>query len=102
MEIKQSLEVVSRTGRYLVGFKKSIQACLAKRAVILIVSEKAEESMKKAAKSVSEVAGIPLLVVNLSPSEIGVALRKNFSVATMAIIDPGSADFRLEGGETSE
>jgi large subunit ribosomal protein L30e len=103
MDLKQSLEVVSRTGRYVVGFRKSIQACLTKRAAMLIVSGKAEESLKMAARSASDVSGVPLLIADLSPSEIGVALRKNFSVATLAIIDPGSADFgQMEGGESIE
>ncbi|MEM3096317.1 MAG: hypothetical protein QXV62_04890, partial [Nitrososphaerota archaeon] len=49
------------------------------------------------------VAGARLMITPLSPSEIGVALRKNFPVATLAIIDPGSADLgQMEAEEQSE
>ncbi|MEM3123696.1 MAG: ribosomal L7Ae/L30e/S12e/Gadd45 family protein [Nitrososphaerota archaeon] len=103
MDLKQSLEVVSRTGRYIVGYRKSLEACLSKRATLLIVSERTAEAVKSAVKSAAAVAGARLMITPLSPSEIGVALRKNFPVATLAIIDPGSADLgQMEAEEQSE
>ncbi|GBC69942.1 hypothetical protein HRbin01_01649 [archaeon HR01] len=99
MDIKQSLEVVSRTGKYVAGYRKTLHLCLNKRAELVIVSEKAKPEHLQALEYASKISGVPILKVGLSPSDIGVALRKNFAVASLAILDAGSADFGELQGE---
>ncbi|MCS7110402.1 MAG: ribosomal L7Ae/L30e/S12e/Gadd45 family protein [Candidatus Caldarchaeum sp.] len=92
MDLKQSLQVVSRTGSYVVGFKESLQKIEEKKAVVVVASTKTDPTLLTKIRIFAKAMEIPVVVTNLSPAELGLALRKPFPTSFIAVIDPGSSD----------
>ncbi len=100
MDIRQELAVINRTGKYVVGFRQSKIAALNKRARLLILARNCPETIKVEAEMVSNVSGVPLLKTELSAEDLGLALRKPFSTACIAVLDPGSSSIMEAVGES--
>ncbi|MEM2225498.1 MAG: ribosomal L7Ae/L30e/S12e/Gadd45 family protein [Candidatus Caldarchaeum sp.] len=92
MEVKQSLQVISRTGKYVVGYRQTLKELGRKKPVVVVASKKAEPTMLEAVKINAEAVGVPVLLTDLTPGELGLALRKPFPTSFIAVLDPGSSD----------
>ena len=101
--ITKSLEVVSRTGRYVVGYRSTIREMLNRKPAVVVASTKSSSSLLKRVRILSQSTGVPLLLTELTPAELGLALRKPFPTSFIAITDPGSSDIaeqvRAKSGE---
>jgi len=103
MEIGQELQVVSRTGKYVLGYRESLLAALNRRAKLLIVAKNCPETFAKEAKIVSNISGTPLLLTEYTREDLAGSLRKPFAASIMAILDPGSSNIlEAVGGEEFE
>jgi len=100
MDLRQELQVISRTGKYIIGFRESILAALNKKARVLILARNCPEKLLVEAKMVSGVSGVPLLMSSLSSEDIGASLRKPFRAAVLAVIDPGNSNILEAVGES--
>ncbi len=92
VDLKQSLEVVSRTGRYVVGYRRTVKEILARRPAAVVASTKSSGPLLKRVRILSQSMGVPLLLTELTPAELGLALRKPFPTSFIAVLDPGSSD----------
>jgi len=90
--ITKSLEVVSRTGRYVVGYRRTVREILARRPAAVVASTKSSGPLLKRVRILSQSMGVPLLLTELTPAELGLALRKPFPTSFIAVLDPGSSD----------
>ncbi|MEM4281402.1 MAG: ribosomal L7Ae/L30e/S12e/Gadd45 family protein [Candidatus Caldarchaeum sp.] len=98
MDVKQSLQVVSRTGKYVVGYRQTLKEIHRKRPVIVVASNKAERLMLDVIRINAKAVNIPVLLTDLTPSELGLALRKPFPTSFIAILEPGSSDIVEQAG----
>jgi len=92
MDLKQALQVIDRTGKYIVGYRETVKELYRKKPVLVIASKQAETNMLKTVKMVANSVGVPLLLTDLSPAELGITLRKPFSTSFIAVLDPGASD----------
>ncbi|MEM1943563.1 MAG: ribosomal L7Ae/L30e/S12e/Gadd45 family protein [Candidatus Caldarchaeum sp.] len=92
MDLRQALEVVNRTGKLLVGYRQTIKLVAEKRPVMVIASRKADTNLLKTVSMMAAASGIPLLLTDFSPAELGLSLRKPFPASFISILDAGSSD----------
>ncbi len=92
MDLKQSLQVVSRTGKFVVGYRRTLKEIYKKRPLIVVASKKASQPLLNTIRISAEAVGIPLILTDLTPAEIGLSLGKPFSASFLAILEPGSSD----------
>ncbi|MEM0440428.1 MAG: ribosomal L7Ae/L30e/S12e/Gadd45 family protein [Candidatus Caldarchaeum sp.] len=92
MDLRQSLQVVSRTGSYVVGYRQTLKKVIDKKAAVVVASTKSHPVLLTKMQIYSKANDVPLLLVDLSPAELGLALRKPFPTSFIGIIDPGSSD----------
>lgn len=92
MDLKQSLQVVSRTGSYVVGYRQTLKKVIDRKAAVVVASTKSNPVLLTKMRIYSKANDVPLLLVDLSPAEIGLALRKPFPTSFVGVIDPGSSD----------
>ena len=99
MDIRKELQVISRTGKYIMGFRQSKLAALNRKAKLLILARNCPEEMRIEAEIISKTTGTPLLKTDISAEDIGLALRKPFRAACVAVLDPGNSSILEAVGE---
>lgn len=86
------LGLCRRAGKVVMGTSLSCLAMAAKTPPALaVVSKEASSNTRKRMTTKSEYYGIPLLVLEASPSEIGAALGKQSEIAAVAVMDANIA-----------
>ena len=99
MDLRKELQVISRTGRYIMGFRQSKLAALNKKAKLLILARNCPDEIKIEAEIISRTTGVPVLKTDITAEDIGLALRKPFGAACIAILDPGNSSILETIGE---
>ncbi|HIQ29989.1 MAG TPA: 50S ribosomal protein L30e [Candidatus Caldiarchaeum subterraneum] len=99
MDLRKELQVISRTGKYIMGFRQSKLAVLNKKAKLLILARNCPDEIKIEAEIISKTTGIPVLKTDVSAEDMGLALRKPFGAACIAVLDPGSSSILEAVGE---
>ncbi|MDW7978502.1 MAG: ribosomal L7Ae/L30e/S12e/Gadd45 family protein [Candidatus Caldarchaeum sp.] len=103
MDLKQSLEVVSRTGKLVVGYRRTLKLVAEKKPVLVVASRRSSSKLLKTITVMASAAGVPLILSDLSPAELGLSLRKPLPTSFISVLDPGSSDLaervRSESGE---
>jgi len=99
VDLRRELQVVSRTGKYTMGYRQSKLAALNKRARVLILARNCPDRIRMEARIISRTTGVPLIESDISAEDIGLSLRKPFGAACIAIIDPGNSNIMEAVGE---
>ncbi|MDW8083840.1 MAG: ribosomal L7Ae/L30e/S12e/Gadd45 family protein [Candidatus Caldarchaeum sp.] len=92
MDLKQSLQVVSRTGSYVVGFKEALKKIEDKKALVVVASKRTDPVLISKLQVFAKAMDVPVLLTDLTPSDLGLSLRKPFPTSFIAVLDPGSSD----------
>jgi len=84
-EIKRALE----TGKVKLGSDTTIKLLANKACKAVIFSKDAPELIKLDILNLSKLSGIPAYELPMTSKELGITCGKPFTVASLAIIDPG-------------
>ncbi|MCD6488664.1 MAG: 50S ribosomal protein L30e [Desulfurococcales archaeon] len=91
-DFARELQMVLKTGSVVLGSKKALKLVKLGKAKLIIVSLNAPPEVKKDLKYYCKLSNIPLYVFPGTNVELGAICGKPFSVAAMAIIDPGQSN----------
>lgn len=92
MDLRQSLQVIARTGSLAVGFRETMRKVMERKAVAVVASAHSNPQLLAKLRVVAKALDVPVIVTELTPSELGLALRKPFSTSFIAVVDAGSSD----------
>ncbi len=96
MNIKKELEVISRTGKIIVGFRQSYLSTLNGKSKLVLLAKNCPPNIEKRIYMASKMVGVPMVKIELSSNEIGYILGKPFRVSTLSVLDPGSSNILEE------
>lgn len=91
-DLKRHLEVISRTGRIIFGFRQSKLSVLNRKAKLVILSRDCPPTLEREIKIVCKMSGTPYLKSNASRKELSYMAGKPFSSAIISIVDFGSSN----------
>jgi len=91
-DLKRQLEVISRTGRMILGFRQSRLSILHRRSKLVILASNCPPNLEREIVVACRMTGTPYLKVNVPGKELGYMAGKPFSAAVISIIDPGSSN----------
>lgn len=94
-DISKVLRTTISTGKVLIGTKQTLDAVKNGKAQVVVVSSNCQ------GKTLSEIKGVPVVKYPGSMVDLGVACGKPFSIAAMAVIEPGESDI-LSFGSANE
>ncbi len=94
-EIKQVL----KTGKYILGYRKSIRAIKTGKAKAVVIASKIPKWMEDDVMYYAKLGEIPVIKFKGTSYELGMVCGKPFPVAVMAILDPGTSRITELAGE---
>jgi len=94
-EIKQVL----KTGKYILGYRKSIRAIKTGKARAVVIASKIPKWMEDDVIYYAKLGDIPVIKFKGTSYELGMVCGKPFPVAVMAILDPGTSRITELAGE---
>jgi len=94
-EIKQVL----KTGKYILGYRKSIRAIKTGKAKAVVIASKIPKWMEDDVTYYAKLGDIPVIKFKGTSYELGMVCGKPFPVAVMAILDPGTSRIIELAGE---
>lgn len=94
-DISKVLRSALSTGKVLIGTKQTVNAVKNGKAQAVVVSSNCSEQTMK------DVGGVHVIKYPGSGVDLGVACGKPFSIATLAVLEPGESDI-LSFGSTNE
>lgn len=94
-DISKVLRSALSTGKVLIGTRQTVDAVKNGKAQVVVVSENCKE------QTLNELKGIPVIKYAGSGVDLGIACGKPFSIAALAVLEPGESDI-LSFGSTNE
>jgi len=91
-DLKRHLEVISRTGKMILGFRQSYLSILNRKTKLIILASNCPPNLEREIVIACKMAGIPYIKVNVPSVELGYMAGKPFSAAVISILDPGSSN----------
>ncbi len=90
-DLKRHLEVISRTGKIIFGFRQSKLSVLNRKSKLIVLSKDCPANLEREIKIVCKMSGTPYLKTSVSSKELGYMAGKLFPSAVISIIDFGSS-----------
>lgn len=88
-----ALPLAMRTGKYIVGFKRTIKSVITKQARCLVLSSNFPSTKRKQLEYYSVLAGgIPIIFHEANNTELGSIVEKGHRIGCISILDQGEAD----------
>lgn len=94
-DISKVLRSALSTGKVFIGTRQTIDAVKNGKAQVVVVSANISEQMMK------DVSSVPVIKYPGSGVDLGIACGKPFSIATLAVLEPGESDI-LSFGSINE
>lgn len=91
VDIEKALRKALRTGKVYLGSKRTIKALKKGEAKMVIIAMNCPKEIREKIEKFNK-SNVPVLVYNGTNMELGAICGKPFSVAALAIIDPGESD----------
>lgn len=88
MDIIRALKIAIRTGKVLIGSKSSINAVNSGKAKMIILAN----NCPKAVRETIEQKEVSIFEFPESSVDLGSACGKPFSIAALAVLDPGESE----------
>lgn len=88
----RELQMVMKTGSIVLGSKKAIKLAKLGKAKLIIVAMNAPPEIKKDLMYYAKLSNIPVVEFPGTNMELGAICGKPFSVAALAIVDPGQSN----------
>jgi large subunit ribosomal protein L30e len=99
-DIVRELQTAIRTGKVVLGYRRTLRELVNDRAKLVVVAKNAPSHIIKELKYYASLSQTPILVFEGSSRELGAACRKPFMVSALAILDPGESNIlhMVQGG----
>lgn len=88
----RALQMAIKTGEVVLGSKRTIKLVLHGKAKLVVIAENAPPELKRDIEYYAKLSGIPVYRFKGTNYELGTLVGKPFSVAMLAIIDPGQSN----------
>ncbi len=96
---ENELRIAIRTGKVVLGSNITIKLTKLGKAKLVVIASNAPPHIKKDIKYYAKLSNIPVYEYEGTNLELGAICGKPFSVASLAIIDPGESNILLLLGE---
>ncbi|KAI0987605.1 hypothetical protein GJ496_008064 [Pomphorhynchus laevis] len=90
--LNRPLQLVMKSGKYVLGFKQTIKSIRTGQAKLIIVSNNTPGLRRSLIEYYSMLGSVGVHHYNGSNSELGTACGRYFQVGTLAITDAGDSD----------
>ncbi|ALL00490.1 50S ribosomal protein L30e [Pyrodictium delaneyi] len=90
-DIEKELVNALKTGKVILGSRKTLRYVKTGKAKAVIVAANAPPELRSDILYYAELSGIPVYVYPGTSVELGAVCGKPFTVASLAILDPGSS-----------
>ena len=97
MSLDNEVRLLIKTGKVVIGAKRSIQAIKLGRAKGVVLVTKLPKRIESDVLYYAKVGGIKVVRFNGSSYDLGVAIGKPYPVSAIAILDPGDSSILEEG-----
>ena len=84
------------SGKTAVGVRDVTRAIVSDSAKLIVVSSKLDQSSLDDIKHLAGISGIPVIVYDADSMALGTVCGKPFSVAAVAVVDPGNSNILEE------
>ncbi len=91
-DFARELQMVLKTGTVVIGSKNTIKLAKLGKAKLIIIAANAPPEIKKDLKYYAKLSNIPVYEFPGTNMELGAICGKPFSIASMAIVDPGQSN----------
>ncbi len=91
-DIGRELQMVLKTGSVVIGSRNTIRLAKLGKAKLIIIASNAPPEIKKDLKYYAKLSNIPVYEFPGTNMELGALCGKPFSIASMAIVDPGQSN----------
>ncbi len=100
VDLARELQTTLRTGKVVIGSRRTIKAVLNGKPKLVIVAANAPTDVRRDLEVYCKLANIPLYVFPGTSWDLGGLCRKPFMVAALAILDPGESSIMdlVKGG----
>lgn len=100
LDIQKELKITVKTGKIILGSKRTIKALMLRKGVLAICSSNCPEEIKKRIHQYAKLSNLPIYTFPGTSLELGAALGKPFMVSALTIVDPGESEIIkiVEGG----
>ncbi len=104
VQFENQLKIAIRTGKVILGSKRTIQLAKLGKAKVIVVAANAPPKIKEDIMYYAKLSNIPVYIYEGSSVELGAICGKPFTVAALAIIDVGDSNILdlIKGVEESE
>ncbi len=92
MDLGRELRTAMRTGKVVIGSKRTLRLCRFGKAKLVIVANNAPEKIKRDIIYYAKLSGIPVYIFPGSSWDLGGLCGKPFMVASLAVVDPGESE----------
>ncbi len=91
-DFARELQMVLKTGTVVIGSRNTIKLAKLGKAKLIIIAANAPPEIKKDLKYYAKLSNIPVYEFPGTNMELGAICGKPFSIASMAIVDPGQSN----------
>ncbi len=92
IDFVRALQMAIKTGEVVLGSKKTLKLVLHGKAKLVVIAANAPPELKKDIEYYAKLSNIPVYKFPGTNIELGTLAGKPFSVAAMAIVDPGQSN----------
>jgi len=100
--LDNEIRTVIKTGKVVLGFKKSLRAIKLGKAKAVVMASKVPKEFDDDIRYYAKLSGIPVIKYPGTSTELGVVCGKPFPISTIAVIDLGESklsEYSGGGGE---
>ncbi len=90
-ELEREIKNVVRTGKYILGSRRSLRAMLVGKTKAVVVAERILPTIEADVLHYAKLGGIPVVRYPGTSYELGLLCGKQFPVSVMAILDFGES-----------
>lgn len=88
----RALQMAIKTGEVVLGSKKTLKLVLHGKAKLVVIAANAPPELKRDIEYYAKLSKIPVYRFNGTNMELGTLVGKPFSVAALAVVDPGQSN----------
>ncbi|MCD6196423.1 MAG: 50S ribosomal protein L30e [Staphylothermus sp.] len=92
IDFVRALQMAIKTGEVVLGSKKTLKLVLHGKAKLVVIAANVPPELKRDIEYYAKLSNIPVYKFPGTNIELGTLAGKPFSVAAMAIVDPGQSN----------
>lgn len=101
MTIDKAIATVVKTGKVALGVKRTLEAARTGKAKLIIIASNCPENLRADILYYAQLSKVSVYLYPSSSRDLGIACRKPFTVAALAVKEPGDSAI-LKLVETSD